>query len=139
MSWRMRIAWLIGVGVVYSVRHYPLNWSTFERQRTAGDQKVFNRFRHCITAVREQPVPTHADAQARTDPIKDERRNHRRPAPEEQSGDGRKMGNNEKDRCAPVNGISLRRCGYSVVLTNHPTSVTFMCNVRLCVYLNTEP
>ena len=51
MAWRMWIARAICVRMVYAVRHYPLNWTTFERHRAASDQKVFNEFRHLVTAV----------------------------------------------------------------------------------------
>src|ERR1044072_7481815 len=82
---RVRVACFICVCVVYPVRHYPLNRSAFERHRAAGHQKVFDRFRHFITAVSEQPVPTHADAKTSTDPVKDERGYHRGPTPEPES------------------------------------------------------
>jgi len=61
--------------VVYAVRHDPLNWSTFEGHRTASHKKVLNHFRDFITAMSEQPVPTHSDTKTSTHPVKDDRGN----------------------------------------------------------------
>jgi hypothetical protein len=47
----MRIARAISVRMMYAVSHQPLNGTTFESQRAAGDEKVFNQFRHFVTAV----------------------------------------------------------------------------------------
>jgi hypothetical protein len=66
----MWIVRAICVGVVYAVRHYPLNWTTFEGQRAAGDEKVFNQFRHFVTAMGYQPVIAHADTKTAADPVK---------------------------------------------------------------------
>src|SRR6185369_17224512 len=70
MAWRMWIVRTICVGVVYTVRHYPLNGTTFESQRAAGYEKVFNHFRHFVTAVGYQPVIAHADTQTTANPVK---------------------------------------------------------------------
>jgi len=103
------------VCVVYSVCHNPLNWSTFEGQRPASHKKVFNHFGDFITAVSQQPVPTHADTKTSTYPIKDDRGNHRRPAPEKESCDGSKMRKNKKNAASPVNSRTFRQCGSNVV------------------------
>jgi hypothetical protein len=118
---------------MYPVRHNPLNWSTFESQRPASDQKVFNRFRHFITAMSEQPVPTHPDTKTSAHPVKDDGGNHRRPAPEEESCDRSKMRNNEKNACAPINGTSSRWCGAGVTFKYHSTSLN---NLRVMFSLN---
>src|SRR5919112_471406 len=67
---RVRIAGTICVRMVYAMRHYPLNWPTFERQRAARRKKIFDCLRNFITAMGQQPVKTHADAETSTDPVK---------------------------------------------------------------------
>src|ERR1043165_6807823 len=101
MAWRMRIACAISVGVVYAMRHYPLNGTTFESERAAGDEKVFNQFRHFVTAMGKQPVIAHADTKTTANPVKHNSSNYRRPTPEEERCDGAKMGANQKGRGAP--------------------------------------
>jgi hypothetical protein len=98
------------------VRHDPLDWSTFKSHRAAGHKKVFNHFRNFITAVSEQSVPPHADTKTSTHPVKNDRGNYSRPAPEKESCDGSQMRNNEKNASAPVNLRSSRRYGFSVIL-----------------------
>jgi hypothetical protein len=101
---------------MYAVRHNPLNWSTFEGQCTAGHKKVFNYFWNFITAVSEQPVPAHTDAETSAHPVKDDRGNKSRPAPEEESCDSSKMRNNEKNAGAPICPGSSRRFSFRVIL-----------------------
>jgi hypothetical protein len=98
--------------------------------------------------VSEQPVPAHADAKTSTHPVKDERGNHRRPAPEPESRDGSKMRDNKKNGCAPINPTSCRTFG--VVFKYHSTKLPWTSCSRnlslnllyaisaLTVYLNTE-
>ena len=116
----MRIARAICVRVMYAVRRYPLNWTTFKGHCAAGHEKVFNYFRHFITAVSEQPVTTHSDAKTATDPVKDYCGNQSRPAPEKESCDGSKMRNNQKNASAPINGVSSQpvslQCDFQIQL-----------------------
>src|SRR5215217_923940 len=51
IAWRMWITCLICMRMVYAVRHYPLNWTTFKSHCGASHQKVFNQLRHLVTAV----------------------------------------------------------------------------------------
>jgi hypothetical protein len=102
-----------------AVRHHPLNWTTFEGQRTAGHKKVLNHFGDFIPAMSEQPVPTHADTKTSAHPVKDDRRNKRRPAPEKESCDSSKVRNNEKNAGAPIRRRSSRRCRFGLVFKYH--------------------
>jgi hypothetical protein len=119
MAGCVRIARFIRVGVMYPVRHSPLNGSTFEGQRTAGHKKVFNHFWDFITAMSKQSVPTHADAKTSAHPVKDDRGNERRPAPEKESCDSSKMRNNEKNAGAPICPRASRRCRCGFVFKYH--------------------
>ncbi len=71
MAWRMRIARTISVRMMYAVSHQPLNGTTFESQRAAGNEKVFNRFRYFVTAMGKQPMIAHADTKTAGNPVKD--------------------------------------------------------------------
>ena len=51
IAWRMWIVLAICVRMMYAVRHYPLDWTTFEGHCAASHEKVFNHFRHFVTAV----------------------------------------------------------------------------------------
>src|SRR6185369_13932305 len=103
IAWRVRVADTICVRMVYAVRHYPLNWPTLERERAAGHKKIFNRFRNFITAMGQQPVKSHADAETSANPVKHYRRDHRGPAPEKESCDRRSMRKNQEDPVCPIN------------------------------------
>jgi len=105
---------------VYAVRHYPLNWTAFKGQGAAGDEEVFDYLWHFITAMSEQPVPTHADTKTATHPVKDDRNDHCRPTPEKESRDGSKMRNNQKDPGAPVDAPFSRWRGFGMVFKYHP-------------------
>jgi hypothetical protein len=37
--------------MMYAVRHYPFNWTTFKGHCAAGYEKVFNQLRHPVTAM----------------------------------------------------------------------------------------
>jgi hypothetical protein len=78
----VRVAGTICVRVVYAVRHGPLNWSTLECDRAARHKKICNGFWNFISAMRQQPVKSHADAKTAANPVKYQRRDHSRPAPE---------------------------------------------------------
>jgi hypothetical protein len=93
---------LIGVRVVNTVRHDPLDWSTFNRERPAGNQEIFHEFRYFVTAVRQQPVKAHADAEATRNPVKNGGSNERAPAPEKWRRESRHVDDHQKDNVAPI-------------------------------------
>ena len=68
VDWRVRIAFAIGELMMNPVRRYPENRAAFERQSRANRQKVLHPFRSLVSAVRQQPVITHANAEAPGNP-----------------------------------------------------------------------
>jgi hypothetical protein len=107
IAWRVRVAGTICVRVVYAVRHGPLNWSTLECDRAARHKKICNGFWNFISAMRQQPVKSHADAKTAANPVKYQRRDHSRPAPEKESGYRCYMRKNNKDSVCPINTKSF--------------------------------
>jgi hypothetical protein len=97
----------IGMRMVNAMRHDPLNWPTLECERAAGYEKIFNWFRDFITAMRKQPVKAHADAETSADPIKHERGEHGRPAPEKESRYSRYMRNDKENCIRPIEAEAL--------------------------------
>ena len=69
----MRIAFLIGELMMDAVRRHPENRPAFERERRANGQEILHPLRRLISAMREQPVITHADAQAARNPPQEHR------------------------------------------------------------------
>ena len=65
---RMRIAFLIGKLMVNAVRGHPENRAAFESERRENGQDIFQPFGNFVSAMREQAVIAHADAQAGGDP-----------------------------------------------------------------------
>ena len=84
----MRIALLIGKLMMNAVRRHPENRPAFQRQRCADGQKIFHPLRSLESAVREQAVIRHADAQAARHPPQEDRDEQRLPRKEEKSRNG---------------------------------------------------
>src|SRR5580658_2878507 len=59
---RVRIARLVGELMMDPMRGYPENRSAFQRQRSANREEIFQPLGTFVTAMRQQPVITHADA-----------------------------------------------------------------------------
>jgi hypothetical protein len=118
----MRIARAISVRMMYTMSHQPLNGTTFESQGAAGYEKVFNQFRHFVTAMGKQPMIAHADTKTPANPVKNYSGDYSRPTPKEKCCDGAKMGANKKNRGAPIASRPIdfrllrRRCGVPTVV-----------------------
>jgi hypothetical protein len=67
------IPFAIGELMMNAVRRHPENRATFERQRGANRQEVFHPFRGLVSAVRQQAVVTHANAETPGNPPKEKR------------------------------------------------------------------
>jgi hypothetical protein len=98
----MRIALTICVRMMYAVRDYPLDWSTFQSHRAASHQEVFDEFRDLVTAMSQQPVVAHADTKTAANPVKDNCGDDRGPAPEKGCCDCSEMGDHEKYPSTPI-------------------------------------
>ena len=77
----MRIAHSIRVRMMNAMCRDPLNRSTFERQRSADNQKILDRLWYAVATMSEEPMKAHPNAAA-TDPIQNYSADERRPAKE---------------------------------------------------------
>ena len=83
----MRIAFFVGVLVMHAVRGDPDDRPAFERERAANGQKIFNPVRSLVSAMRQQPVIAHADAEASGNPIQHDGQGERLPRKQEKRSD----------------------------------------------------
>ena len=104
---RMRVAGLVSVRMMDAMRRNPLNRATLDRQHAAGYEEIFDQFRHFVTTMSDQPVKAHADTKTAGHPVKNDCADHRRPAPEKESCDRGRMGDNEESPSAPVDVQAL--------------------------------
>src|ERR1700730_17736257 len=70
---RMWIAFFVRILMVHAMRGDPENRPAFECQRAAGGQEILNPFRRFESAMREQAMITHADAETSRNPPQEER------------------------------------------------------------------
>src|SRR5580698_7435652 len=84
----MRIAIFIGVLMMDAVRGNPGDGPAFEGERAAHCQEVLNKFRCHVSAMGQQAVISHADAEAPSDPPQHDRNDESLPSEEEERRDG---------------------------------------------------
>src|SRR5579864_4922009 len=106
----MRIAFLIGMLMMNAVRGHPENWSTLECQRGANGQKVFDPLVGLESAMCQQPVIRHADAETARDPPQEDRGEQTFPGEKEQRGHRSHMKQRHEYRRHPVD---FAFCGLS--------------------------
>src|SRR5262249_2053009 len=87
VAWRMRIAFYISILVMNAMRRHPEKWPAFQRQRGADRQEVLNPFICLESTMGQQPMVTHANAQAAGNPPQQHGRNKRLPGKHEQRRD----------------------------------------------------
>ncbi|MDX6289672.1 MAG: hypothetical protein QOH42_1471, partial [Blastocatellia bacterium] len=105
----MRRVWivtaLVAVRVVYAMRGDPVNGSTFERKGGANSQEILDGLRYLVTAVGEQPVISHADAQALSHPGQDRADNQKLPTPIKKRRNGAEVKNDHPNRSRPAKSL----------------------------------
>ena len=108
----MRITVFVRELVMHAMIGNPEDGAAFERHSTADCQEVFYRLGHLVRTMRQEPVISHSNAKAEGHPVQQDRRDHGRPAKEEQGRDSPGMENAESDYGGPVHPIPLddRRC-----------------------------
>src|SRR5688572_32238612 len=106
----MRVASAIRMSMMNAMCRDPLNRAAFERQRSTGDQEVFDWFRNPVRTVRDQAVIAHADAKHAGNPIKYDRGDKRRPTPEKESRDRGRVTNDKKNCRSPIQSLLERSC-----------------------------
>jgi len=83
----MRISFLVGELMMNAVRRHPEDRPPFKRKRRAPGQKVLHPLRGFVSAMGEEPVIAHPDAQAAGDPPEKCRYQESLPGKEEERGD----------------------------------------------------
>ncbi|HMF62464.1 MAG TPA: hypothetical protein VK608_00115 [Edaphobacter sp.] len=64
----MRVTLLIGILVMHAMCGNPEDRTTFQGQRAAHSQKVFHPLGRLVTAMRQQPMVAHTNAETSGDP-----------------------------------------------------------------------
>src|SRR3954447_16570771 len=80
----MRIAFLVGVLVVDTMRRNPEERTAFERERGAEGKEVLDGLVRLVAAMSQQAVIAHADAEAAGDVPEDCRQSQRLPGEKEE-------------------------------------------------------
>ena len=88
-----------------AVRGYPENRAAFERQRRADGQEIFHPLGSFVSAMRQQAVVSHANAQASRHPPQEHRHQECLPGKEEQRRDGADVKSRHESRCDPVDFV----------------------------------
>src|SRR5271165_4309355 len=112
VAWRVRIAIFVRELMMDAVRGHPEHRAAFQRRRPADGQKIFDRLRHLVAAVRQQPVIAHPDPQAHRHPVKNQSGYECGPAKKEKGANRAQMENGESDTSNPIDPVPLnQRCG----------------------------
>ena len=101
----MRIAFLIGELMMNAVRSHPEDRPAFERQSRASGQEILDPLRSLVAAMREQPVVSHADAQASRNPPQKQSHEKRFPGEEKECGNRPHMKQGHKGCGYPVDFV----------------------------------
>src|SRR5467141_208229 len=98
---------------------HPVDWSTFESQRAANSQQILDQLRHSVTAMREETVIAHADADASRQPGKNHADNQTPPTPIKKRPNGAQVESDQPYRRWPADSLMTIDVGSFVV---HHTS-----------------
>src|ERR1019366_2219308 len=87
----------------------PENRPAFKTQRAADSEKVLQPHWAFVAPVGVQPVITHADSEARSNPIKEDRDPETFPAEHEHRRDGAYMEKSPGNRGWPIESVAPRK------------------------------
>src|SRR5260370_25424751 len=104
----VRIAIFIGILMMNAMRRHPEERASFQRQGSAYGQKIFDPFVSLVSAMREQAVIAHADAQAAGHPIQKHRQRQIFPAEHEQRSDGANVKRKHEKSGDPASVLAKR-------------------------------
>src|SRR5271169_4462588 len=99
----MGITLFIGVLVMNTMCRDPGDGTAFKGQGTAGGEEIFHPPWSLITAMREQAVIAHTNAEAAGNPPHNHANNQRLPGKKEHGGEGAEMKGDHDRGYAPVN------------------------------------
>jgi hypothetical protein len=101
----MRIAFSFRVGMMNAMVGAPGNRPSFQSERAAQSQKVFDRFRGFEPAMGEQAMIANADAQAAGEPPQKDGDSERGPTEVEKGYDRADMKRQHEKRHRPVDWV----------------------------------
>src|SRR5579863_1418608 len=104
----MRVAGLIGLLMVHAMYRDPENRPAFKGERPADGEKVFQPQWALVPPVGMQPVVSHADSEARGDPIQEQRNQEIPPAEHKQRGEGADVKEAHGNSRWPVQTVGAR-------------------------------
>ena len=103
------IALLVAVLMMNAMSRYPRNRTALQRERAADCEEIFNRLRHMVTPVHQQPMITHADAAVDGQHVQHDGHNQVGPTEKEQRGNRTEMEDHHEDKRDPDKpGLVLR-------------------------------
>lgn len=108
VSRRMWIAFHISVLVMDAMRRHPEKWSAFKSQCGASGQEILQPFVSLESAVSQEPVVCHADAQTAGYPPKQNCNAKSRPTEHEKSGKGSDVKSHHEKGGHPTDWFSER-------------------------------
>jgi hypothetical protein len=102
---RVRVACLVGVLVMHAVDGYPEDGAALHGEGGADGEEVLHPLGSFVSAVGEQAVVSHADAESAGDPPEREGDEEGFPGEEEQGDDGADVEGDEEEGCDPDDGL----------------------------------
>src|SRR5579872_804850 len=111
----MRIAFLIRMLMMDAVCGYPENRATLQSQRGADGQEILHPFGRLISAMGEEAMVGHPDAEAACHPPQENRYKKRLPCEEEQRRDRPDMKQRHDNGCYPVNFVFGRLSPFQIL------------------------
>ena len=112
----MWVAFLVGVLMVNAVSGYPEDRATFERETAAHGDEVFDPLGNFITAMGQQAVIRHADADVDREEVHDQEDGKIFPREEEERSDGSDVEETHGDGGDPVDAAFLIFAAHAQIL-----------------------
>ena len=103
----MRVALLIRELMVNAVGSNPEDRPAFKRKRSASGKEIFHPLGSLISAMGQQAMVAHSDSEAAGNPPEKRSKNQILPTEEEQSGDSSDVEHRHKERCDPIDSITI--------------------------------
>src|SRR6266700_3066239 len=103
---RMRVAFDVSILVMDAMRRYPEKRSAFQCQSGADGEEIFHPLRRLVTAVREQPVISHADTKASGNPPQYNSDRQRFPGEHEERNDCSNVECAHEKSCHPADWLA---------------------------------
>jgi len=103
----MRIAFVVGIGVMKAVRGDPFDRPTLTGQTADERQEILQRFGDFETAVSEQTVIAQSDSKAGRDPIKNQAQGQGGPIEGKEGGDRGQVESHDEKKRPPGNLLIL--------------------------------